>query len=378
MVKRFIIVLILVGILFAGLIGYDIFKKKMMGQFLAMMSQQPPAPVVVVTAETKPVSRTLEGIGTLQAVRQVTVSPEVGGRVTNITFEAGVLVAAGDLLVQLNDEPDKGDLTRFQAQAKLAQQNLTRSSKLVDVASTRSTVDRDRAELNEAEGGIARTEAVIRQKQIRAPFDGVLGIRQVNLGQYLNPGDTIVTLTDLSELFVNFTLPEQTLADIAVGQEVELRVDAYPADVFIAKINAIEPQVGDETRTVEVQAILANEDGKLKPGMFARSTVILPDGADQVILPETAVDFTIYGDSVYIVTEGKNEAGEPTLTATRHYIKTGARFKNQVVIVDGVKAGDRVVTGGQLKLTSGGAVTIAPKDALAEDFEKKKDSGKQE
>lgn len=378
MAKRFIIVLILVGILFAGLIGFDMFKKKMMGQFLAMMSHQPPAPVVVVTADKKPVSRTLDGIGTLEAVRQVTVSPEVGGRVTNITFEAGVLVAAGDLLVQLNDEPDKGDLTRFQAQAKLAQQNLTRSSKLVDVASTRSTVDRDRAELNEAEGGIARTEAVIRQKQIRAPFDGVLGIRQVNLGQYLNPGDAIVTLTDLSELFVNFTLPEQTLADIAVGQAVELRVDAYPADVFIAKINAIEPQVGDETRTVKVQAILGNEDGKLKPGMFARATVLLPDGADQVILPETAIDFTIYGDSVYIVTEGKNEAGEATLTATRKYVKTGTRYKGEVVVLEGVNEGDRVVTGGQLKLTSGGAVTIATKDTLAETTKANENSDRKE
>lgn len=378
MAKRFIIVLILVGILFGGLVGFDMFKKKMMGQFLAMMSQQPPAPVVVVTADKKPVTRTLDGIGTLEAVRQVTVSPEVGGRVTNITFEAGVLVAAGDLLVQLNDEPDKGDLTRFQAQAKLAQQNLTRSSKLVDVASTRSTVDRDRAELNEAEGGIARTEAVIRQKQIRAPFDGVLGIRQVNLGQYLNPGDAIVTLTDLSELFVNFTLPEQTLADIAVGQAVELRVDAYPADVFIAKINAIEPQVGDETRTVKVQAILGNEDGKLKPGMFARATVLLPDGADQVILPETAIDFTIYGDSVYIVTEGKNEAGEATLTATRKYVKTGTRYKGEVVVLEGVNEGDRVVTGGQLKLTSGGAVTIATKDTLAETTKANENSDRKE
>lgn len=378
MAKRFIIVLILVGILFGGLVGFDMFKKKMMGQFLAMMSQQPPAPVVVVTADKKPVTRTLDGIGTLEAVRQVTVSPEVGGRVTNITFEAGVLVAAGDLLVQLNDEPDKGDLTRFQAQAKLAQQNLTRSSKLVDVASTRSTVDRDRAELNEAEGGIARTEAVIRQKQIRAPFDGVLGIRQVNLGQYLNPGDAIVTLTDLSELFVNFTLPEQTLADIAVGQAVELRVDAYPADVFIAKINAIEPQVGDETRTVKVQAILGNEEGKLKPGMFARATVLLPDGADQVILPETAIDFTIYGDSVYIVTESKNESGEPILTATRKYVKTGTRYKGEVVVLEGVNEGDRVVTGGQLKLTSGGAVTIATKDTLAETTKANENSDRKE
>lgn len=378
MAKRFIIVLILVGILFGGLVGFDMFKKKMMGQFLAMMSQQSPAPVVVVTADKKPVTRTLDGIGTLEAVRQVTVSPEVGGRVTSITFEAGVLVAAGDLLVQLNDEPDKGDLTRFQAQAKLAQQNLTRSSKLVDVASTRSTVDRDRAELNEAEGGIARTEAVIRQKQIRAPFDGVLGIRQVNLGQYLNPGDAIVTLTDLSELFVNFTLPEQTLADIAVGQAVELRVDAYPADVFIAKINAIEPQVGDETRTVKVQAILGNEEGKLKPGMFARATVLLPDGADQVILPETAIDFTIYGDSVYIVTESKNESGEPILTATRKYVKTGPRYKGEVVVLEGVNEGDRVVTGGQLKLTSGGAVTIATKDTLAETTKANENSDRKE
>ena len=385
MKKRFVIVLILMCLIAGGLFGYQLFVKKMMGQFFAAMANPPPAPVAVAEAVIQAVPRTLEGIGTIEAVRQVTISPEVAGRITDIQFEAGDIVVAGDMLVVMNNDQEKADLDIYKAQAKLAELNLNRSSKLVDVASPRSTVDQFRASLDEARGAMARTEALIAKKSIVAPFDGVLGIRQVNLGQYANPGDAVVTLTDLSELFINFTLPEQTLADLKVGQEVNLTVDAYPETIFNAAINAIEPQVGEETRTVRVQAKMKNPNNVLSPGMFAKVVVTLPSGDNAAIVPETSVDFTIYGDSVYVLrtpedpAQQKNEQGEALYKAERLYVKTGTRFDNKVAIVDGaVKAGDKVVTTGQLKVYPGAMVKIAPVDSLAKDFEANKDNPRNE
>lgn len=385
MKKRFAIVLILMLLVAGGLFGYQMFVKMMMGQFFAAMANPPPAPVSVAEAIEKPVPRTLEGIGTIAAVRQVTISPEVSGRVEDIQFEAGNIVVKGDALLLMNDDQEKGDLEIYKAQAKLAELNLNRSSKLVDVAAPRSTVDQFRATLDEARGALTRTEALIAKKAITAPFDGVLGIRNVNLGQYLNPGDAIVTLTDLSELFINFTLPEQTLADLRVGQDINFTVDAYPATKFMAKINAIEPQVGEETRTVKVQATMKNPNDVLQPGMFAKVQVTLPSGDKAAIVPETAVDFTIYGDSVFVLRtpekaeEQKNEQGEALYVAERVYVKTGTRFDNKVAIIDGkIKAGDKLVTTGQLKVTPGAKVKIAPVDALAKDYEANKDNPRNE
>ncbi|QQG35697.1 MAG: efflux RND transporter periplasmic adaptor subunit [Micavibrio aeruginosavorus] len=381
MKKRFLIVFVLMAVVAGGLYGYQLFVKKMMGQFFAAMANPPPAPVAVAEAVSMPVPRTLEGIGTITAVRQVTISPEVSGRISEILFEAGQSVAQGDILAHMNDDQEKADLEIYRAQAKLAELNLNRSSKLVDVASPRSTVDQYRASLDEARGAIARTEAQIAKKTIAAPFDGVLGIRQINLGQYLNPGEPMITLTDLSELFVNFTLPEQTLAELKTGQAVSLTVDAYPQKKFAAVINAIEPQVGQETRTVKVQASMKNPDNLLSPGMYAKVRVSLPQGAPAVIVPETAVDFTIYGDSVYVLrvpqdaAQQKNEQGDALFQANRVYVKSGARFDNKVAILEGdIRPGDKVVTTGQLKVNPGALVKIAPVDGLAKNYESIKDN----
>lgn len=385
MKKRFVIVLITMGLIAGGLYGYQQFGKMMMGKFFTAMANPPPAPVAVAEAVALAVPRTLEGIGTIEAVRQVTISPEVSGRITQIQFEAGDVVVKDNVLASMNNDQESADLAIYEAQAKLAELNLNRSSKLIDVAAPRSTVDQFRASLDEAKGAIARTQALIAKKSITAPFDGVLGIRQIDLGQYVNPGEPIVTLTDLSELFVNFTLPEQTLSDVKVGQVVSLVVDAYPNTIFKAEINAIEPQVGEETRTVKIQAKMDNPNNVLSPGMFAKVTVSLPAGAVASIVPETAIDFTIYGDSIYVLrvpedaTKQKNEQGEALYKADRVYVKTGARFDNKVAIVDGsIKAGDKVVASGQLKVMPGAIVKIAPVDTLAKDFEANKDNPRNE
>lgn len=385
MKKRFAIVLILMLLVAGALFGYQMFIKSMMGKMFAAMANPPAAPVSVAEAVIQPVPRTLEGIGTIAAVRQVTISPEVSGRIEGIEFEAGDIVIKGDTLVLMNDDQEAGDLEIYKAQAKLAELNLNRSSKLVDVAAPRSTVDQYRASLDEARGAIARTEALIAKKAVVAPFDGVLGIRNVNLGQYVNPGDAVVTLTDLSELFINFTLPEQTLADVKVGQEINFTVDAYPDTKFSATINAIEPQVGEETRTVRIQATMKNPNNVLQPGMFAKVLVSLPSGDDAAIVPETAVDFTIYGDSVFVLRtpekaeEQKNEQGEALYVAERVYVKAGPRFDNKVALIDGkVKAGDKLITSGQLKVMPGAKVKIATVDTLAEDFKANKDNPRNE
>lgn len=371
MKKRFVIVAVLMALLFTGLWQFDVFKKKMMGEFFASMVP-PPSPVTVAVAKSETIPNLLTGIGSLEAVRQVILSPEVPGRVSSITFEAGTAVKQGELLAALNSDPEKGALAQYQAQANLARLNTNRTQKLLNVAATKTQLDQFKSQMQDAEGGIARTKALIAQKEIRAPFDGILGIRQVNLGQYINPGQAIVTLTDFSELYVNFTLPEQTLAQIAIGQDVKFSVDSQPGKIFEAKINAIEPQVGRETRNVAVQAVLANPDKLLSPGMYAKVTVVLPTAQSQIVVPETSIDFTIYGDSVYVLKDGKDDKGQPKLTVDRVFVKTGTRFDNKVAIIEGLKDGDRVVTAGQLKLSPGAAVSLASDDPLTTDFEAKK------
>lgn len=370
MKKRFVIVAVLLALVFGGLYGFDILRKNGMKAYFAAM-KPPPAPVAMVEAKRWPIPHMLEGIGTLESVRQVTITPEVGGKVIQIMFEAGAKVAAGDPILQIGDETDRADLALYQAQERLAEINFDRSKKLVDVASPRSRVDENRSLLDESRANIARTQAMIDKKRVTAPFDGVLGIRKVNLGQFLQPGEPIVTLTDLSELFVTFTLPEQSRADLASGQTVMLSVDAWPGETFEAAINAIEPQIGTDTRTVKVQARLANPDGKLSPGMYARARVILVAQEPQIVIPETAVQFSIYGDSVFAVREGgeKNEKGEPVLTVDKVYVKAGQRFDGKVAILDGLKEGDRVATSGQINLFSGASVIPAAQDTLGKDRE---------
>jgi multidrug efflux system membrane fusion protein len=190
-------------------------------------------------------------------------------------------------------------------------------------------------------------------------------VRQVNVGGYVNPGGALVTLTDLSQLWANFTLPEQVAGQVRVGQDVAIKVDAYPGRLFKAKITAIEPQISQQTRTILVQATLDNPDHALMPGMFANAQVSLPDAPAMVVVPETAVDFSLYGDSVFVVHEEKDADGKPVLKVTRTFVKTGDKFDGKVAILSGLNAGDRVAASGQLKLNNGTVVTISPDNPLA-------------
>jgi len=355
----FLVVGLLLTLVLGGLYEFNRSRSQAIATFFAN-NRPPPAQISAVEVKTETVPRFATGIGSATAVHQVTINPEVGGRVTKIFFEAGMTVKAGDPLVQLNDAPDRGDLASYQAQAHWAETTLQRSSELAKRDFTaRETVDQKQSQLDQAKAMIVKTEAVIAQKLIRAPFSGQLGVRQIEVGQYLTPGAAIVTLTDLSTLYVNFTLPSQMRPQISVGQNVNVTADAYPGRAFEAKIATIEPQVSADTRTMQIQATMSNPDNALLPGMFVNAAVVLPPQPDIVVLPETAVDYTLYGDSVYVIREdGQDTKGSPVLKAARTPVKTGARWGGKVAILSGLEPGQRVVAAGQVKLQDGAQVAV--------------------
>ena len=359
MIRWFIIVGLLLALLVGGLVWFNWFRGQMIAQFFAN-NRPPPAPVTAVEAKSEVIPNLLTAVGDLAAVHQVNVTPDVSGRIIDIMFIAGASVKAGSPLVQLFDAPDQGDLASFKAQAIGAQLALDRAKQLASRQfGPQSTVDAAQATYDQANAGIAKTEAIISQKLVRAPFDGELGVRHVEVGQYLTAGTQIVSLTDLSVLYANFTVTEKDSAALKVGQTVRVLVDAYRGRNFEGKINAIEPQIATDTRNIRVQATIENPEHILKPGMFTTTTVVLPDKPAVVTVPETAVDYTLYGDAVFVITEKKADDGKTSLVVVRTFVVTGNRVNGRVEILSGVKPGDRVVSVGQIKLQSGAAVSIS-------------------
>lgn len=359
MTRWFIIVGILLAILAGGLVGFNAFRSHMIAQFFAN-NKPPPVTVTAAEAKSEVIPNLLRAVGELAAVHQVNVTSDVSGRITDIMFTAGTHVAKGTPLIQLFDKPDQGDLASYKAQAKVAELSLDRAKQLAARQfGPQATVDQAQAAYDQANAGIAKTEALISQKLVLAPFDGVLGVRHVEVGQFLTAGTQIVSLTDLSTLYANFTVTEKDSGTLAVGQTVRVAVDAYPGKTFDGKITTIEPQISTDTRNIRVQATIANPNGILKPGMFATTTVVLPDKPAVVTVPETAVDFTLYGDSVYLIQEKKGDDGKSSFNAVRTFVRTGDRVDGRAVITSGLKPGDKVVAVGQLKLQSGAAVEVS-------------------
>src|ERR1700761_373309 len=359
LVRWFIIVGLLLTLLVGALVGFNAFRNHMIAQFFAN-NKPPPSSVTVAEAKSEMIPNLLTAVGDLAAEHQVNVTSDVSGRITDIMFTAGASVKAGQPLVQLFDSPEQGDLASFKAQATGAALALDRAKQLAARQfGPQSTVDAAQATYDTATAGIAKTEAIISQKLVRAPFDGELGVRRVEVGQFLSAGTQIVTLTDLSMLYANFTLPEKASAALKSGQTVRVAVDAYPGRTFDGKITPIEPQIASDTRNIRVQATIANPDHILKPGMFTTTTVVLPDKPPVITVPETAVDYTLYGDSVFLITEKKEADGKTTLTVVRTFVQTGNRIEGRAEILKGLKPGDRVVAVGQNKLQSGAPVAIS-------------------
>jgi multidrug efflux system membrane fusion protein len=325
----------------------------------AQPAQQAPPPASVVAAAVTPtdVPAALEAVGSLRAVREVMLSPEVAGRVVAIRFAGGDAVRAGAPLVQLYDAPERADRAAALARAKFTAAQLARSRELAESgAEARQLLDQRVADHDQATAAVAQIEARLAQKTISAPFSGVLGIRRVNPGQYLNPGDAIATLTALDELYVDFTLPQQELARLKVGGAVNLTSDAWPGRAFPARVNAIEPRIGAETRNVTVQAIAANPGGALRPGMHVTVALQLPPQQAALVVPATAIQTSASGDSVTVVRGAKaRQEGKADVVP----VVTGRRIGDTVVIDKGVKPGDVVVVEGQLRLQPGSPVKVS-------------------
>jgi multidrug efflux system membrane fusion protein len=353
----------IVGCLLAAVVGaivyFEYWRSNLIKGIFAN-NKPPPANVTVVEAKSEVVPNLLTEVGSLVAVHQVDVTTDVSGRVTDIVFTAGSHVKGGAPLVQLFDGPEQGDLANYKAQATVAQLQLERAKQLAARQfGPQATADQAQATYDQALAGIAKTEAIISQKLVRAPFEGELGVRHIEVGQYLTAGTPIVSLTDLTELYANFTVTEKDSAQLQIGEPVRVAVDAYPGRSFEGKITTIEPQIAADTRNIRVQATIDNPDHILKPGMFTTTTVVLPDKPPVITVPETAVDYTLYGDAVFLITEKKAADGKTSLTVERTFVQTGNRLGGRAEILRGLKAGDRVVAVGQLKLQSGAAVVIS-------------------
>lgn len=358
--RRWMIIIGGALVLLVGIIwGFNAFRSHMIAEFFKN-NKPPPTVVAVAEAKSEVLPNLLTAVGDLAAINQVNVTTDVNGRVTEILFQPGAEVKAGDPLLQIYDAPDQSDLASYKAQTLAAQLALDRAKTLLAKSfGPQATVDQAQAAYDQGAAAVAKTEAIISQKRITAPFSGVLGVRLVQLGQYLSAGTQIVSLTDLSRLYLNFTVTEKDRSVLDVGQTVRIKVDAYPGRTFEGKITTIEPQISADTRNVRVQATLENPNRILQPGMFASTTVELPSKPAVITVPETAVDYTLYGDSVWLITATKGADGKEALKTDRTFVKTGQRLNGRVVITSGVKPGDRVVAVGQLKLQSGSAVTIS-------------------
>lgn len=319
-------------------------------------AQWPAVTVSAMQLAPTEVPASITTVGSLRAVREVILAPETEGRVVDIGFEAGQMVEAGSLLVQLYDAPQRADRAAAQARANLAKAQLTRSKTLIDSgAESRETLDQRQAEREQAQAAVKQWDARIEQKQIRAPFAGQLGIRRIDLGQYLEPGDTIATLTDTSRLYVDFNIPQQFLSRLQTGSSVRITTDAWPNRQFTATVDTIEPRVNPDTRNITVRAQLANADNALRPGMFVNTELVLPAQTDQLVVPTTAIQTTAAGDNVLVV-RGSNATTEGQAEYVR--VAISRRLGDRAVVSEGLQAGDVIITEGQLKVSPGAQVQV--------------------
>lgn len=352
MLKRLVIMSVVLLVLFGGLFGWKTFVGKKMA---AMMSAPPPPAVIAATrVQSDTWRRTLTSVGTLVPYQGVNVSNEVAGIVRSLRFDSGQHVAAGDLLVQLDDTADRADLAALVAAKRLAELNFARDQKLIKEKSvSQSDFDTARATLDGAAAQVDAKEANIAKKSIRAPFAGELGIRNVDVGQYLAPGSNIVTLQALSPIFVDYNLPERYLSELSAGQAVEIGVQAYPDRVFKGTISAVSPRIDVPTRSVQVRAVFDNADQSLKPGMFAQVHTILPTQSDVLTLPERSIAYNPYGNAVFVI---EDKDGKQSVTSRP--VKTGDVRDGRIEILEGLAVGDQVVSDGLNKLRNGQAVRI--------------------
>jgi membrane fusion protein, multidrug efflux system len=360
MKKRMVIMLVVVGVLLGGLVGFNFFKGYMMQKYMAS-APIPASTVTAMTADYQQWQPQLAAVGTLRAVRGVDVTTEVAGLVRSVNFKSGDETTAGQLLAQLNIDSDVAQLHSLQAAADLAQTVYDRDkAQLAIEAIPQAQVDADAADLKSKRAQVAQQQALIDKKTIRAPFAGKLGITTVNPGQYLNPGDKLVTLQTIDPIYVDFYLPQQQLPQIAIGQKVNVSADAYKGISFPGKINAINPRVDPSTRNVQVEATIPNAKRQLLPGMFANVRIDTGEEQRYLTLPQTAITYNPYGNTVFVIkpSDKKDDKGNAPMIAQQVFVTTGPTRGDQIAILKGVEPGTQVVTSGQVKLKNGSPVIV--------------------
>ena len=394
MIKRFVIAAIVVG-LFLGGVGYFnlVFKPKMIGEFMKKMVP-PPATVTAEAAKSERWTDRVRAIGTLVAIEGVDVAPQVGGTVTDYYFDSGHDVKKGDRLVKLDTSVEEADLADNKATLTQAILDFDRQVNLVKKgAVSQAVLDQTIAKRDSAAAAVQKMEATIALKTIAAPFAGRLGLRHVERGQYVSPGQALVWLQALNPIWADFPVAESAVGKFTIGSHIELAADAYPGETFKGEVEAFDAKLNQDARMLMIRARVPNPDLKLLPGMFANVAVLAGGAKDYVTVPRTAVTYGLYGDSVWVVNEGPAEpeappppmakaepvasavaadatptgaipAAEPKLTAERRFVRVGPSEGDRVAILEGIKPGEQVVTSGQLKLQPGATIKVDNAGAL--------------
>lgn len=357
---RTILIVIAILIIFGGTFAWDAIRSYYRAKFFAEYTP-PPITVSTVVAKTTTWQPTLKSVGTLVAVNGVDVNARVSGQVVGIYFKSGDIVKENQSLVQLDDSIDRQTLRNDEATMIYNGLNYKRLLSVYKTASgeSKNQVDQALATWISSQAQVATDKLNIDYKNVKAPFTGKIGIREVNLGQYVTAGEGLVTLQSLDPLFVDFSLPQQDLSKVNRGQKVNIRFDSYPGEEFQGKISAINSKISEDTRTILIRATLPNPEYRLLPGLYGDVYVLLPQEKNVITLPQTVVTYSLYGDTVFIVTQkGKDKDGKPILIANQRYITVGERKGTKIEILKGIKEGEEVVQTGQIKLRNGSRVII--------------------
>ena len=349
--------LALFALFVAALAGVKMFQFKKMGEMFASM-KMPPVAVTTVVVKGEKWQPTLNAVGSLRAVQGVDVSADLSGIVREIAFRSGAPVKAGDLLVKLDTTQEEAQLKAALASVELSKLQLNRQRDLLaKKATSQAEYDSAAADADKTAAQADEIRAVIARKTIYAPFEGVLGIRKINVGQYLEAGKPIVSLESQDPIYVEFSVPQQELANLAIGKRVRLNVAGFEGEHFEGEINAINSRVEEASRNVQVEATIPNKEGKLRGGMFVQAAVLLPEQEGVLSVPASSIVYAPYGDSVYVVKD-KKEDGTEMKHVVQQFIKTGSTRGDQVAILTGLKEGDEVVSSGGFRLNSGAEVKV--------------------
>jgi membrane fusion protein (multidrug efflux system) len=359
MIKPLVILFVAVIVILGAIYGWQAFRGKMIKKYMDA-SAVAPQTVSTVEATMETWQARLQAVGSLRAARGADLSAQIAGVVDKINFESGSEVAAGAVLLKLKANDDPAKLAQLEAIADLAQQTYKRDQEqFAAQAISQAVLDNDQSSLKSARAQVAAQQALIEEKVVRAPFAGKLGIRQIDEGQYLTAGAAVVTLQALDPILIDFYVPQQAFARLKIGQTATATIDTYPGSSFVGAIDSINSKVDAASRNVQVRASFHNADRRLLPGMYATVVIDAGTATTQITLPQAAISYNPYGDTVYVIEKSAPDAnGKSTASVQQRFIKLGATRGDQVAVLSGLKVGDSVVSGGQMKLRNGTPVTI--------------------